>query len=138
MKTFLDGRRFRGAKFLMAVVVWGAFFAAVVWLVMLLWNWLMPALFVGARLIDYWQALGLLVLSKILFGGGHGRWRGRQRWDSMSTDEREQMKRQFRSRWGGRWGRSCGVRSAEGAPSGESQAGAGEPGPRDPARQGDR
>lgn len=44
------------------------------WVVMVLWNWLLPALFVGVREIGYVQALGVLVLSKILFGGfrGHG------------------------------------------------------------------
>lgn len=36
---------------------------------MLLWNWLMPLVF-GLMTISFWQALGLLVLSKILFGGG--------------------------------------------------------------------
>ncbi|MBK6526662.1 MAG: hypothetical protein IPG07_14625 [Crocinitomicaceae bacterium] len=38
--------------------------------VMLLWNWLMPTLF-GLTIITFWQALGILILSKILFGG-HG------------------------------------------------------------------
>jgi hypothetical protein len=40
--------------------------------VMLLWNWLLPPLFhVGT--IGYWQAFGLVILAKILFGGfGHG------------------------------------------------------------------
>src|SRR2546422_9255661 len=37
-------------------------------LVMLLWNWLAPALF-GLRLITFWQAIGLLALCRILFGG---------------------------------------------------------------------
>lgn len=37
------------------------------WVVMLLWNWLMPEIF-GLRRIGYWQAWGLLVLSGILFG----------------------------------------------------------------------
>lgn len=35
--------------------------------VMLLWNWLMPALF-GLPKLDYWKAWGLLILCKILFG----------------------------------------------------------------------
>jgi hypothetical protein len=70
-------------------------------LVMLLWNWLMPALFAGAREIGYWQALGILLLSKILFGGGHGRWKGHGRhWASMTPGEREQLKERFKSRWG--------------------------------------
>lgn len=36
---------------------------------MMLWNWLIPALFSGP-VISYWQALGLIILSKILFSGG--------------------------------------------------------------------
>jgi len=67
--------------------------AVVVWLMMLLWNWLMPALFSGARIIDYWQTLGLIVLCRVLFGGGHGRWHGRHRWETMSQDERARFKR---------------------------------------------
>ena len=49
--------------------------AVVGWIVMLLWNWLMPALFTGAQTIGFAQALGVLLLSKILFGGFHGRHR---------------------------------------------------------------
>ena len=87
--------------------------AAVGWLVMLLWNWLMPALFTGAQQIDYWHGLGLLVLCKILFGGlgGHG-WRGRREmWAHMSSEEREQMRQQFKGRWGGRFGAGPSVDS---------------------------
>ena len=36
------------------------------WVVMLLWNWLMPAIF-GLKQLTYWQAWGLLILSSILF-----------------------------------------------------------------------
>jgi len=64
-----------------------------------LWNWLMPALF-GWHLITFWQALGVLVLSKILFGGFRGRpgagmyWRGRmmERWEKMTPEEREKFR----------------------------------------------
>lgn len=45
------------------------------WALLLLWNWLMPELF-GLKTVDYWQALGLLALSFLLFhrlgGGGSG------------------------------------------------------------------
>src|SRR5205807_5902256 len=49
-------------------------------LVMHLWNWLLPPLF-GWRLITFWQALGLLLLCRILFGGwgGSGGGKGRLR-----------------------------------------------------------
>ena len=51
--------------------------------VMSLWNWLAPAMF-GGHTITFWQALGLLVLTRILFGGFRGR---RERWpDSASTN----------------------------------------------------
>lgn len=43
-------------------------FAALVWATMLLWNALLPAIF-GVTIINYWQALGLLVLGRLLFGG---------------------------------------------------------------------
>lgn len=77
--------------------------------VMLLWNWLIPVLFVGVPQVGFWQALGILALSKLLFGGfrggGHEYWRERrQRWAKLSPAERQQLK----ARWGGRWGR-CGA-----------------------------
>jgi hypothetical protein len=54
------------------VVVACVFALAFGWLVMLLWNWLMPLLF-GLKVITYWQAFGIVVLSKLLFSGvGHG------------------------------------------------------------------
>jgi hypothetical protein len=64
--------------------------------VMLLWNWIVPVVFVGGRAIGYLQALGLLVLSRILFGGfrGHGGWRGHRhwrRWERMTPEERERF-----------------------------------------------
>lgn len=44
------------------------------WLIMLLWNALMPELF-GLQTIGYWQGAGLLALSRLFFGnwgGGRG------------------------------------------------------------------
>lgn len=41
------------------------------YVVMLLWNWLMPDLF-GLTTISYWQAFGILILAKIIFGFGGG------------------------------------------------------------------
>ena len=38
------------------------------WIVMILWNWLMPDLF-GLKALTYWKAWGLLVLCTILFKG---------------------------------------------------------------------
>jgi hypothetical protein len=76
--------------------------------IMLLWNWLLPPLF-GLSTINYLQAVGLLVLARILFGGigggfgdkriGHGRHISdddprlsnpfREKWLNMSDEERE-------------------------------------------------
>lgn len=54
-------------------VVFAVFFAFLFGIVVkLLWNWLMPALF-GLGVISFWQAFGIVLLAKILFGGhGHG------------------------------------------------------------------
>lgn len=40
------------------------------WVTMLLWNWLVPVIF-GLGTITFWQALGLIVLVKLVFGGIH-------------------------------------------------------------------
>ncbi len=73
-----------------------------------LWNWLIPAI-VGWHAITFWQAVGLLVLSKILFGAGfRGRenmpWRRRmgERWERMSPEEREKFSRGMRGCFGRR------------------------------------
>jgi hypothetical protein len=80
--------------------------------IMQLWNWLMPAIF-GLKAITFVQALGLLVLSKILFGGFHRHGGGRgwkrgqwdARWAAMSEEEREKFRAGMRGRrcgWGSR------------------------------------
>lgn len=86
-------------------------------IVLLLWNWLLPPLF-GLREITFWQALGLLALCRILFGGfgGHGggrssvrrrmRDRMEDRWASMSPEERERFRERMRGRCGFDPGRS--------------------------------
>jgi hypothetical protein len=80
--------------------------------VMGLWNALLPAV-LGVKAITFIQALGILLLSKILFGGFSGgrRWRGshawkekmKQRFDNMTPEEREKFKAEWKSRCGSRW-----------------------------------
>lgn len=38
------------------------------WITMLLWNWLVPTIF-GLKAITFWQAIGMLILSKLLLSG---------------------------------------------------------------------
>ena len=65
--------------------------------VRLLWNWLLPPLF-GWREVTFWQALGLLALCRILFGGfgGHGFSRSRH----MSPEQRLRFRQRIRERCG--------------------------------------
>ena len=78
----------RGLKIVLLVLL---AVTAVSFIVMELWNWLVPAI-TGWTTIDFWQALGLLGLSWLLFGGPrawfgghHGHWRHRMR--ARSTTE---------------------------------------------------
>ena len=94
----------RGLRFVVVAIL---FLAVSTFVFMSLWNWLMPALF-GWHLISYWQAFGLLVLSKILFGGFRGgpprrwQWRRRmmERWEQMTPEERENFRNTIRGRCG--------------------------------------
>ena len=67
-------------------------------IVMNLWNWLAPDLF-GLREITFWQALGLLALCRILFGGSG--WRGHMRSNVRHcvAERREQMTAEERERF---------------------------------------
>ena len=62
-----------------------------------LWNWLLPPLF-GWRQITFWQALGMLALCRILFGGFGGR--GCHRSHSRTPEERERFRQAIRRRFG--------------------------------------
>ena len=72
-----------------------------------LWNWLLPPL-LGLREITFWQAVGLLALCRILFGGFgfHGsnqsdyQRRRAERWERMTPEERERLRQSWRGRWG--------------------------------------
>jgi hypothetical protein len=66
-------------------------------IVMLLWNWLLPPLF-GWPVVTFWQALGLLALSRILVGGV-GRHGGRYR-SHRTAEERERIHQRIRARFG--------------------------------------
>lgn len=104
------------AKFLLLGVV---FVGAVGFVTMQLWNCLIPELFHGP-VITFWQALGLLLLGKLLFGwhnhhnswhdkwGRGGEWKARMRekMSKMTPEEQERMKEAFRNRCRPGFGRS--------------------------------
>lgn len=99
----------------LAVLGFLAFIALGGYLVQVLWNWLLPDLF-GWRPVTFWQALGLLMLSRILFGGiggrrgggwkhgGRARARFRERmaarWHDLPDEKRERIRREMRERFG--------------------------------------
>ncbi len=90
----------RIARILTIALMMAALFALLTFVVMRLWNWLAPAVF-GWHQINFWQALGILLLSKILFGGFRGGWghRGRwhrgmgERWEHMTPEQREKFRK---------------------------------------------
>ena len=75
-------------------------------IVMQLWNNILPAV-TGVKALSYWQAVGLLLLCKLLFGsfrpgspgfrrGGEGHWRNKLM--NMSEEERVKFKEEWRAR----------------------------------------
>jgi hypothetical protein len=98
-------RRSRVGRIVLMIPFAILFFTVFGYVVMRLWNWLMPGLF-GLHVVTFWQALGLLVLSKILFGGflgrhrhgddGHWRMRMMKRWEKLTPEEREKMRDAWR------------------------------------------
>lgn len=95
-------------KYLIPFIVIGAIliFSAIV---MLLWNAVLPDL-LNVKRINYWQSVGLLILCKILFGGFRGKGghskidpqnRLREKIKSMSPEEREKFKEEWRRRFRG-------------------------------------
>ena len=93
---------------------------------MLLWNWLVPVLFNGP-IISFWQALGLLILSKLLFWGAGGKghnWRSHahqnhwknkfyNKFSSMTPEEREVLKKRMKEKWCG-WEESSSPKESAG------------------------
>jgi hypothetical protein len=115
-------KRMRILRVLKVSLIAAAAVAVVSAAVMELWNLLLPGIF-GLRAIGFWQALGLLVLSKLLFGGfrpgrgGGPHWRRRmfERWEQMQPEERERFKQGMR--------RGCGFRpEREARETGASEA----------------
>jgi hypothetical protein len=132
-------KKFHGLWLVIMLALVALFSAAV----MVLWNWLLPAI-AGVPLISYWQAVGLLALARILFGGFGGarlfaggligsRGRGhsnplREKWGKMSEDERWEFIRKHHAQggfFGGGFDRSGFDKSEDGTT--EQQSGEGSP-----------
>jgi hypothetical protein len=112
------------------IVLGVGFVFGLIWVVMALWNWLMPAIFDISE-ITYWQAAGLLLLSKILFGGfchkkkcgghhcgghhkgGHWKHKFKHKWGSMSEEDKR--------KWEEKFGKGCGFPKTEEKPSAETE-----------------
>jgi len=99
-------RNWKRGLFIVPLIIVGIVaFTAVV---MGLWNAILPDI-IKVSPITFWQAFGILVLSKILFGGlrGGGGWRRghywrhrmQEKWASMTPEEREKYKAEWRNRW---------------------------------------
>lgn len=105
-------------RFIFLAPLFVAAFFAFVFVVMWLWNHLMPGIF-GLREISYWEAFGLFLLSKLLFGGFHGgggrsKWKdcdgpGRREWRRMSAEEKQKYKEEMK----GKWREWCGEKKVE-------------------------
>jgi hypothetical protein len=110
--------KFYRARFILIPIGVVAFLSLVSFVVMTLWNYLLPGI-LHVGLITFWQAMGIFVLCKILFGfgkGGHHRMGGApwmrhkmaEKFKNMTPEEREQLRAKMeqhcgRGRWGGRY-----------------------------------
>lgn len=87
------------------VLAFLALFSLFSFVVMFLWNAILPQV-LNAGVINFWQAAGILLLAKILFGsfGGWKRHRGDfrqrmfERWQHMTPEEREKFKEKMKTR----------------------------------------
>jgi hypothetical protein len=107
-------KRFLFKKGLIMITCFIVAFLAFGAIVMALWNAILPEV-LGVKTISFVQALGILMLSKILFGGfgNRGGWkRGggpdwknkiKEKFGSMTPEEREKFKAEWKNRCGGGW-----------------------------------
>jgi hypothetical protein len=115
MRTKMDfdherGMGFRSKRFCFIPVVFVAGVFIISGVVMFLWNAILPGV-TAVHAVTYWQAMGILVLSRILFGGfrgihDHGRHHHRhlgkdlrEKWLQMDPEERQKMRENLKNEW---------------------------------------
>ena len=104
-------KRSRFPKFLLFLLFIFAVIVPLGFIIMALWNNVL-ALVIPVTVINFWQALGLFLLSRILFGGfpgkpgwaGHGRRRHemeemRNKWFNLSPEEKIRFKQDWKDRF---------------------------------------
>lgn len=104
-------RRFKASRFILIPLAVAGILALVSFIVMQLWNNLLPDI-LHVNAITYWQAMGIFVLCKILFGFGKGggrmgapwmRGRMAERMNNMSPEEHARFKQEMEARMCGSW-----------------------------------
>ncbi|WP_288427991.1 hypothetical protein [uncultured Spirosoma sp.] len=108
-------KRSRIGKIVGSVVFAVVFIGLMGYVVMRLWNATLPLIIQGVSAITFWQALALLLLSRLLFGGFRGPWNkpgfggfNRDQWKSRMAERWQQLTPEQRERMRQRWGRRCG------------------------------
>lgn len=109
----MSHKQFWIKKIIGFAVCFVAIAAALTWVVMSLWNGILVEV-LSVKTITFWQAGGILVLSKILFGGFKGKGGGpgghwnkemRSKWKTMTPEEKDAFREEWRNKcrtWG-RW-----------------------------------
>jgi Ca2+/H+ antiporter, TMEM165/GDT1 family len=102
MRPFSERKRF----FIIPLILLGV--TAIGFITMALWNAVLPQLF-HFPVITFWQAICLLILSRLLFGGtmgprgghNHQQWRNRlrEKWEKMTPEEREKFSQRMHHPW---------------------------------------
>lgn len=97
-------RKFSAGKFLLMVPLAAAAIIAIGFVVMYLWNTVLAEA-IPVNVISFWQALGIFILAKILFGFRGGKGHGgppfwwnkqmRRKMRNMSPEEREKFKEEM-------------------------------------------
>jgi Ca2+/H+ antiporter, TMEM165/GDT1 family len=103
-----EGRKFWIKRIIFIPIAFVILVFVISHITMYLWNTILAEV-IGVHTITFWQALGILVLSKILFSGFHGRPHHRgchdhrreigEKWNQLTPEQKEKI----RKNWWGRF-----------------------------------